>query len=132
MSNINTAISTSDEQLFTELTPEEGAVVEGGSSLRLISLTPVGNPFENDPAILVGTRQVFSDQNVNDTRLFSNTAYEFGFDTIVSIWDQDNGAASDDLLGYRDATSAQAGTGVQTLNALNDQGQGYRLLYQVL
>jgi hypothetical protein len=92
----------------------------------------VGNPFENDPAILVGTRQVFSDQNVNDTRLFSNTAYEFGFDTIVSIWDQDNGAASDDLLGYRDATSAQAGTGVQTLNALNDQGQGYRLLYQVL
>ncbi|MUG97798.1 hypothetical protein F7734_38025 [Scytonema sp. UIC 10036] len=41
MSNIDTAISISDEQLFTELTSEEGAVIEGGALLLLHKATAI-------------------------------------------------------------------------------------------
>ena len=111
------------QELFTELTPEEGSGVQGGSTVQLRFLTPKGRPGQNDPMIYVGTRKKWGRNNVNTTRrIFKNI--RFDGDTTLSIWDRDNGRNSNDLLGYVKLSGRR--TGIRFLNV-----PGYRLSYRV-
>ncbi|MEH1910614.1 MAG: beta/gamma crystallin-related protein [Nostoc sp.] len=58
MSNTDKAICNSAQQLFTELTPEEGAVIQGGADLELYN----GDKFRGK---IVATNK--SLRNVGDT-----------------------------------------------------------------
>lgn len=109
MSNINTVISNSDEQLFTELTSEEGAVIEGGAQLILYNATAVraradGNWNEGNGTDLyfvvnglrlpgtyndVDTGEVV---NINRTINFTGTA-------TTRLFDDDGSSSADDYLG---------------------------------
>ena len=123
MSNIDKI--TANEQLFTELTPEEGAVVEGGATLQVRYLF-ANDPPQNDPVIMVGrTNVVFSKDNVDTTQRIFRTR-EFDNNTTLSIWDRDPGETNgDDLLASVNLT--QTPEGIKFL-----EGGGYRLSYQVL
>ncbi len=123
MSNKITAI---EEQLFTELTPEEGAVVEGGATLQLDYLYAGSRVVQNDPVVTVGRGTVFSQNNVR-RRSFAFTRdknVKFSGNTTLSIWDQDAGSFNDDLLGS--VNLSQRPTGWRSLRA-----GGYTLRYRV-
>ncbi len=124
MLNIDEIIA--NEQLFTELTPEEGAVVEGGAVLHLVRLLPNSpSPGQNDPAILVGTSTVYSQFNVNDPVNLSGISRSYTGNTTLSIWDQDPGANNDDLLTFRII-------GQQSTNGLAALSSGeYTLTYRI-
>lgn len=112
-----------DEQLFTDLTPEEASAVKGGASLQVRYLF-ANNPPENDPIIMVGRNTVWSRNNVNTTtRIFRS--FTFDGETTLSIWDQDSGGRNnDDLIAFVNLT--QTRRGIRFL-----EGGGYRLSYRV-
>ncbi|AOX02287.1 hypothetical protein BJP34_25140 [Moorena producens PAL-8-15-08-1] len=120
MSNINQI--TAAEELFTELTPEQGAVVEGGATLQVRYLI-ANKPSQNDPVIQAGRGTVFAKDNVNTTQKIFKTV-KFTGKTTLSIWDRDQGAYNDDLLGF--VNLSQAPTGVKSLKV-----NGYTLTYRV-
>ena len=112
----------SANQLFTELTDEEGALVAGGATVQLRYLFPK-NPIQNDPRIMVGRNTAYAKDNVTTTQtIFKNVS--FSGDTTLSIWDYDPGSNNDDLLGYHKLSGAAKG--VTFLNA-----EGYDLSYRV-
>ncbi len=113
----------SDEQLFTELTPEEGAVVEGGANLQLRYLF-ANKPPQNDPIIRVGGTDAFARDNVNTTKSIFKTL-EYSGDTTLSIWDADPGLNNDDLIAFVNLGPTPT-NGIKFLN-----GGGYSLSYQV-
>ena len=130
MSNKITAIQNSklnaQEELFTELTSEEAAVVEGGANLELDYLYAGSTVAQNDPVVTVGRGTVFSQENVKQ-RSFAftkNKNFKFSGNTTLSIWDQDKGSYNDDLLGS--VKIGQTPTGWKSLSA-----GGYILRYRV-
>ncbi|NEO02302.1 MAG: hypothetical protein F6K50_45200 [Moorea sp. SIO3I7] len=113
---------TTNEELFTELTPEQGAMVEGGATLQVRYLF-ANKPSQDDPVIQVGRGTVFAKNNVKTTqKIFKNI--KFTDKTTLSIWDQDSGANNDDLLGF--VNVSQTPTGVKSLKV-----NGYTLTYRV-
>ncbi|WP_424094526.1 hypothetical protein [Moorena producens] len=114
---------TAAEELFTELTPEQGAMVEGGATLQVRYLFP-NKPSQDDPVIQVGRKTIFAKDNVNTTQSIFKT-FHFTGKTTLSLWDRDPGSYNDDLLGF--VNVSQTPTGVKFLKA-----DGYQLSYRVL
>ncbi|NEP53848.1 MAG: hypothetical protein F6K65_35655 [Moorea sp. SIO3C2] len=121
MSNIDKI--TANEELFTELTPEQGAVVEGGATLQVRYLF-ANHPTQDDPVIEVGRKTIFAKDNVNTTQSIFKT-FHFTGETTLSLWDRDPGHYNDDLLGFVKVTGTP--TGIKSLKA-----DGYTLTYRVL
>ena len=114
-----------DEQLFTDLTPEQASVVKGGATLQVRYLF-ANNPPQNDPVIMMGRGTVFSKYNIannSTTRIFKNISCSGNI--TLSIWDQDPGSNNDDLIAYVNV-DCQTATGVKYL-----RGGGYTLSYRV-
>ena len=99
------------KQLFTELTPEEGAAVAGGATLELLLINPSFSGSTN-PLIMVGTNVVHKE---SDLRWDPNEAYgkalnkkfEFTGNTTLSLWNQDDGSNNDDLLASVNLTETR-------------------------
>ena len=108
------ALNTIDEQLFTELTAEQSAIVEGGKWLTIhdIKAEKAGADYgsADDTYIKINNQKVWGEnsmitgtyRNVNVSRSFSDYA-------SVSLFDEDWGA--DDFMGNF---------------VVSDLGEGYR------
>ena len=122
---------TANEQLFTELTPEEGAVVEGGATHTLIigSLKAINpNSFSDDPMIMVGSKIVFKAQSVQDNESVLSKPIRKTISTneTLSLWDEDfSPFADDDLLGFTQLTGPTNGFVTRNWG-------GYQLRYKVI
>lgn len=108
MSNINTAISTSDEQLFAELTPEEGAVIEGGATLLLYKATALRassdiTPGTNGDDVVVkinGNKVHGTVQDVETGETFNiNKFHVIDGTASITFFDADVWGNPDDYLG---------------------------------
>ena len=117
-----------DEQLFTELTPEEGAVIEGGAATVNIYLQTF-KPKQNDPVIYVGGKRIAGTWNAKNNRYtFSNLKQKFSVDTTVMLFDQDPGGIQNhDLLMFKNVKESDKG------KAWNSQtAHGYKLWTRVI
>ncbi|WP_414586691.1 hypothetical protein [Scytonema sp. PCC 10023] len=138
MSNINTAISTSDEQLFTELTPEEGAVIEGGAILLLhkaialrasSDITPGVNG--DDVVIKVNGEKIFgTKKNVQTGDTFDiEKFYSFNGTASVNFFDADVAGNPDDHLGGFNVNNPTNGKKWITIHGSDSR---YQVQYEVL
>ncbi|MDJ0678070.1 MAG: hypothetical protein QNJ36_22250 [Calothrix sp. MO_167.B42] len=118
-------MQNNQEELFTKLTPEEAAAVQGGATLELDYLY-ARNPGQNDPSIMVGKDTVFAKWDVrrNSFAFTKNIKKKITGDTTLSLWDMDVNSG-DDLLGYRQL-SGRPTRGWQLLKA-----GGYTMRYRV-
>jgi len=117
-----------DEQLFTELTPEEGAVIEGGAANVNIYLKAF-KPRENDPVIYVGGKRIAGKWNAKQNAYaFKNLKQKFSGDTTVMLFDQDPGGIQNhDLLMFKNVKESDKGKGWSSKIA-----NGYRLWTRVI
>ena len=110
MSNIDNTNSNSNfsvvdqEQLFTELSPEEGSVIEGGATFKLAFLKVDKAAKEYDIYLNFNGNRVFGTKTVYTGDYFENlngTSFEFQNGGSVSLWDEDNSLwdSDDDPLG---------------------------------
>ncbi|MCC5610704.1 hypothetical protein LC612_29130 [Nostoc sp. CHAB 5834] len=109
MSNISTSSNSfvDQEQLFTNLTPEEGSVIEGGASLFLYKATAIKagadfGSFNGDDVYARINGDKTNKTNDVDTGETANFSIEKPFDGTASInlFDSDGGfAGRDDYLG---------------------------------
>ncbi|MBE8965113.1 hypothetical protein IQ277_02290 [Nostocales cyanobacterium LEGE 12452] len=140
MSNINAAIYTFDEQLFTELTPEEGAFIEGGARLILYNATAIqaradGNWKDgngDDLYIVVNGIRLPGTYNDVDTGESINISRTINFTGTarVNLFDDDPSSSSaDDYLGG--FTVGDSRTGQKTVRVTKG-GSIYDVLYKVI
>ncbi|MUG97800.1 hypothetical protein F7734_38035 [Scytonema sp. UIC 10036] len=135
MSNINTAICTSDTQLFTELTSEEGAVIEGGATLLLYRLTALNASDFNGDEIYIKVNGetlippgIVPDVDSGET-ININRAINFNGTAKLELFDDDVWGNSDDYLGGFSVGSTP--TNGITSNIIRGSAS-YRILYQVI
>ncbi|MBE8965116.1 hypothetical protein IQ277_02305 [Nostocales cyanobacterium LEGE 12452] len=135
MSNIDTAIYTSDELLFSELTPEEGAVIEGGATLRLIRATAIRASADVFPGIngddvyikCNGNKIYGTNNNVKTGDTFSiGKSYQFSGTASIRFFDAD--VLSDDPLGGFIVGSNP--TGIKSA-IISGSGSTYEVYYKV-
>jgi hypothetical protein len=116
MSNI--VKMTANEQLFTELTPEEGAVIEGGATLTLHSV------YAHNPQKLEALHLTF-----NGKTIFSNSEITESVDFqgwgLLKFYDDDNW--SRDYLGDMPISDRPGSVRTQ----LGGSGYRYILHYSV-
>ncbi|MGB7442758.1 MAG: hypothetical protein WA919_16970 [Coleofasciculaceae cyanobacterium] len=112
MSNINQFTSNpdlssvSDEQLFTELTPEESAVVEGGAFVRIHSLRAIragADGFfggDDDTYIEIGGNRVWGVRRFRTGDWFDvQRGRDFEHVANIEIFDNDRWPNPDDPMG---------------------------------
>ncbi len=95
------------KQLFTELTPEEGAVIVGGAQLELLRATAVhtngdyGLHNGDDVYIQVNGAKIQSTVNDVDTgeTFLINKSTKFSGTASMNFFDDDSPYSSDDFLG---------------------------------
>ena len=121
-----------DEQLFTELTPEQAAVIEGGKTLRLYSITCLkagADPAGNDEAYLkLGDQKIWSSSMGTGDYLAINKSYGFEGAPNLSLYDDDASPNRDDLI---DSVGVNGGTGFLS-RQFEGSGSKYQVNYQVL
>lgn len=125
------------EQLFTELTPEEAAVIEGGKkTLTLHKIKCVKANMDtpaslnsDDVYIKIGDLKVWGTNSMDDGHIidFNNIAMDFDGSINVSLWDDDPGF--DDHIATRSVSSIT--NGWKSLAFENPNGSSYRLTYKV-
>lgn len=106
------------EQLFTELTPEEGAVIEGGASLYLYKATAVkanadfgwGNGDDVYARINGDKTNTTNDVDTGETANFFKWK-QFSGTANINLFDSDGGLAGDDdyLGGFSVGTTPTNG-----------------------
>lgn len=121
------------EQLFTELTPEQAAVIEGGKTLRLYSikcLTANADFIGKDEAYFtLGGNKIWSrSMGSDEPRVPINKSYGFEGAPHLALYDADS-YAPDDLMGY---VGVNGGTGVIEDKVFDGSGSTYLVTYQVL
>jgi hypothetical protein len=116
------------EQLLTELTPQEAAIVEGG---RFFVLTAIKakNPTadNNDPRIMFNDQYLFSQDNLNAPKtVYYTTTVEFFSEGVLELWQMNPpaGEAGDLKLGERKIPAEKLKSGRATLG-------GYEIYYKV-
>jgi hypothetical protein len=129
------------EQLFTELAPEEAAVIEGGKRIFLKQIECINANMDTPAAwnsddlylqftYANGTKdKVWGTRSMDNGHIINlgNLARTFNGSLKVSLWDEDPGF--DDLVDshYLDATT----TGWRTKRFANANGTKYDLTYRV-
>ncbi|BAZ15789.1 hypothetical protein NIES4071_76610 [Calothrix sp. NIES-4071] len=101
------SLSTSNEQLFTELTAEEASVLEGGATLILYNATAIkadadfGPSNGDDLYIKVNGRKIFGTADDVDTGETVNIGKRISFSGTakVNLFDGDPWPNDDDSLG---------------------------------
>ena len=99
-----------NDRLFTELTPEQAAVVEGGNSSiyieRIVCLKAGADPRgADDTYVSINGRKVLDEYNMatNRERAVHQTFYNNG-SISVKLWDEDGRWSKDDLVGHMQMT----------------------------
>lgn len=139
MSNINTAISTSDEQLFTELTAEEGAVIEGGATLLLYKATALRASSDiasgtngDDVVVKVNGNKVHGTVKDVETGETFNINYfrNFTGNLAIDFFDADVSPNADDYLGgFNVGTTPTNGVISKIISGSDSK---YRVFYRVI
>ena len=140
-----TSISNAQEQLFTDLTPEEGAIIEGGATLTIHEVYCIQSredgPFSNgdDLYIKVNGSKIFGKKNdvdggesfsVNESKTFSDIA-------TISLFDDDpwyDPSGDDDIGSFSVSSTPTSGrktVQVGSSNSLNLFDSGYNVTYSV-
>jgi hypothetical protein len=137
MSNIDTAIYTSDELLFSELTPEEGAVIEGGAILLLHKATALKASSDilpgvngDDVVIKIDGNKIFgTKKNVKTGDTFSiDKFYQFNGTASIDFFDADPPGNPDDYLGGFTVNNPTA----YTSKIIEGSDSRYRVFYEVI
>ncbi|NEO31382.1 MAG: hypothetical protein F6K36_13295 [Symploca sp. SIO3C6] len=134
-------MNNQQEQLFTELTPEEGAVIEGGATLFLYGVYAVRAGADkggflpgdsgDDLYVKVNEKTVFGPKKDVDTGEFVriNKKVSFTGSAKVSLFDEDPGIDPDDFLGGFKAGSTPSN--VFTKVRVKGSGSIYDVIYRV-
>ena len=119
------------EQLFTELTPGQAAVIEGGKTLRLYSIRCIeagADPVGPDEAYLTfGGKRIWSSSMDDGSYKPINKSYTFEGTSILSLYDDDV-SDSDDPIGSVGITGR---TGFIS-TTFEGSGSKYTLNYEVV
>ncbi|MEH2417296.1 hypothetical protein [Nostoc sp.] len=126
--------SIDEEQLFAQLTPEEGAVIEGGGFLLIEQLQAIkanADTFDDDDTYIT----------VNGSKLWGTEGFSTGktsgvnrglgvnFPTRIELFDEDGGFnGSDDSLGGFTVNGATNGTAIARVSG---SGSIYDVYYRV-
>ena len=121
------------EQLFTELTPAEAAIIEGGKRITLhkvecIKANADAGPNSDDLFIKLGGERVWGPNSIDDglSANLNNIGRDFGSSIRVEFRDQDTGNP-DDYLGSITASKV----GRNQTSILEGSGSKYKLFYSV-
>ena len=136
MSNIDNITSTSNysavdqEQLFTELTLEEGAVIEGGKfvSIQKIQAIRADADFigQDDTYITIGGTKIWGEFGFSTGQTRNvNRGRTFGSSTRVALFDEDPG--NDDSLGSFTVSGLTNGS----IARVSGSGSTYDVYYRV-
>lgn len=120
MSNIENTTSTSKnsvfcQQLFTELTPEEGAVIEGGATLRLTGIycKTAGADGDGSDELYINMKTLDFDKKVwGNHQFFSKEGLtftkniKFSGNARLTLYDNDKWPNPDDKIGNSFEVSA--------------------------
>ncbi|MBD3884668.1 hypothetical protein IFO70_23300 [Phormidium tenue FACHB-886] len=138
MTNINPSVASPalDDQLFTDLTAEQAAVVEGGAkllSVRKIQAIRAGaDTFGADDTYLtINGEKVFGPRGMSTGNTATvNRAVEFSGSATISLFDEDgflNG--DDDFMGSFSVSQATQGT---QRARVSGGGSTYDVYYRVI
>ncbi|ARV59790.1 hypothetical protein BZZ01_15165 [Nostocales cyanobacterium HT-58-2] len=139
MSNISTSSNSvvEQEQLFTDLTPEQGAVIEGGAWLYLYKATAIkaGADFgwsngDDVYARINGDKtSTTNDVDTGETANFSKWK-QFSGTASINLFDSDGGLAGDDdsLGGF---TVGSTPTNGYVTTRISGSGSTYDVTYAV-
>jgi len=126
-----------ETQLFTELTPEEAAFIEGGLSLNIERITAIRTGADT-----VGRDDVYINANGNkiwggkkgvgmragDSKSV-NATFEFDGSATIDLFDRDPGR--DDFLGSFTVNSVTNGTSTATVSTGLGSVSEYKVFYTV-
>lgn len=121
-------------ELFTELTPEEAAVLEGGLSLTIDSIEAIWTNSDavgrDDTYIKVNGNKIWGGKKgvsmrAGDTKSV-NQSVSFDGSTTIDLFDRDPG--KDDFIGGFTVNKVTGGTAVATVGG---DSSIYRVFYQV-
>ncbi|MDJ0900558.1 MAG: hypothetical protein QNJ55_17285 [Xenococcus sp. MO_188.B8] len=123
------------KQLFTELTPEEGAVIQGGATITIIGFEALEASADgvggggDDPYIKFNGQRKWERGGVNKgDKIFVNTSFGFSGKVKVEFTDNDPGGR-DDTLGNFEVNDVVTNAVVSTTIA--GSGSSYRVYYAV-
>ena len=134
MSNINKI--TANEQLFTELTPEEGAVVAGGAYLYIEKIHAINagadTTSKDDTYITVDGNKIwgekyFTDGDSHDVKFTKH----FNGELSINLYDSDSNLfeGDDDFMGG--FTVSSASTNGMSIETVSGGGSTYQVHYKV-
>lgn len=131
MSNIE--LSVSQEELFSELTAEQAAVIEGGKKVILHDILAIKTGAdligEDDLYIKVKGNKVFSRDMTAGEFALINKSVTFSGSAFISLFDADPGPFNDD--DYIDGFTASNSTNGSRYRTLKGSGSEYKLHYSV-
>ncbi|OUL21091.1 hypothetical protein [Nostoc sp. 106C] len=128
MSNItSTSAILAQEQLFTELTPEEGSDIQGGAKFELIGIDVEKAASQYNLYINFNSKRLFGVKTVYRGYYEVGTSEDFDVAGRLMVWDKDYGWHKDDVL------ASQAIFNTPGEHHLDVQGDGYkyRLDYRI-
>lgn len=125
------ALNTIDEQLLTDLTAEQSAIVEGGKTLIIHDIYAVkaGADYKSadDTYIKVNGKKIWGENSMlTGTYRNVNIGFEFSDYASVSLFDEDWG--NDDLLGNFVASTPVQGDS----KTVSGSGSTYKIRYSVI
>jgi hypothetical protein len=135
MSNIDQITSISNEQLFTELTSEEAAVIEGGAFVLIEKIQAIKANADlvgkDDTYITIGGQKIWGDRGMGtgDSAVV-NLGVGFNNQTTVALFDKDPkvlGIGNDDPMGSFTVSGATNGTAIRRVSG---SGSTYDVYYQ--
>ncbi len=134
MSTLN-ALNSIDEQLFTDLTAEQSAIVEGGKFLYIQGIQAINagaDTFGADETYMTFTDSTGKKSALNETSMSTGSykAVNFGtpFDGVGSIQLFDSDWGSDDYMGGFTVSAATNGTAIRRVSG---SGSTYDVYYSV-
>lgn len=122
------------EQLFTELTPEEAAVIDGGRRVTLNKVKCIKSGADgwlnsDDLFIKIGEDRVWGPRSIDDGDIkeLNNIGRDFSGSITVSLRDQDPGNP-DDALGSFNVSRVTNGWKTATVSGSDSK---YEVTYKV-
>ena len=136
---MSTLVNDRDRQLFTDITPAEASIIEGGrkiflSHIQALRLTKDEKDGRDEPYILANGRNIWAAKGgmkVGDTRRIGKfVSSPLRWFANIQLWENDGfGRLSDDFIGQLPVTPwMPKGKKVATLTG---SGAKYKLFYSV-
>lgn len=131
MSNINQIAA--NQELFTELSNEEGSVIQGGYTVTLEKIVAINagadNGSKDDLYVKIGGNKIGPehDMGTGDTAYY-NISVEYQTQTNIDLFDADGWLNPDDHIGTVTAMGFTYGTYIQRVSG---SGSTYDVYYNV-